>query len=210
MRRILFIGLGISFIIACSNPAPKDTTVQEQVNTIQEENEIVKTDVDESNNVDTVENSDESLIAEKSESATPTTPAAPVEKVEEAKTVEKAPEVKSDYLKTGNKGIGPIKSFEEKPLNQALANQGNQIFITSCAICHDIDQVKLGPALAKVTERRTPEWILNMILNPAEMLEKDSDAIALRSSYAAMMIDMGLKEDEARAVLEYLRKEDTK
>lgn len=212
MRRILFIGLGISFIIACSNPAPKDTTVQEQVDTVQGENEVVKTDVDKSNNIDTIK-SDENLITEKPESATS---AASVEKVEEgkaeeeAKIVEKAPEVKSDYLKTGNKGIGPIKSFEEKPLNQALANQGNQIFITSCAICHDIDQVKLGPALAKVTKKRTPEWILNMILNPVEMLEEDPDAIALKSSYAALMIDMGLKEDEARAVLEYLRKEDNK
>jgi mono/diheme cytochrome c family protein len=203
MKRLLFIGLGISFIIACSNPAPKETAVQEELNSVQEENEGVKLDDVENNTIDTIKNSDE-VTAEKPE------PVAPVEKEEEIKTVERAPEVKSDYLKTGNKGIGPIRSFEEKPLDQALANRGNQIFLTSCAICHDMDQEKLGPALAKVTKRRTPEWILNMILNPMEMIEKDPDAIALKDSYAAMMLDMGLKEDEARAVLEYLRKEDTK
>lgn len=46
-----------------------------------------------------------------------------------------------------------------------------------------------------------------MILDPDTMLQEDPVAIALLEEYIAPMANMGLTEDEAREVLEYLRTE---
>ncbi|MEJ5056407.1 c-type cytochrome [Sphingobacterium sp. MYb382] len=110
----------------------------------------------------------------------------------------------------GNKGIGPIKNFVAPAFDQAQADRGNKLFIVKCSMCHELKEEKLGPALQGVTTRRTSEWILNMILNSAEMLEKDKDAIALKAQYENTMVSMGLSEDEAKAVLAYLKQEDSK
>ena len=57
-----------------------------------------------------------------------------------------------------------------------------------------------------ITERRTPEFIMNMILNPQEMALKDSLANALLEEYnQAVMPYQGVSEEEARAMLEYFR-----
>lgn len=55
------------------------------------------------------------------------------------------------------------------------------------------------------TKRRTPEWIMNMMLDPATMLEKDPDAKALSKDFSSPMVSLGLQREEARAILEYLR-----
>jgi len=44
-----------------------------------------------------------------------------------------------------------------------------------------------------------------MMLDPATMLEKDADAIALSKDFSSPMISLGLQQEEARAILEYLR-----
>lgn len=63
----------------------------------------------------------------------------------------------------------------------------------------------LGPALAGVTERRSPKWIMNIILNP-EMVKEDPTAKKLFAEFnGAIMIDQNLSQDNARAVLEYFR-----
>ncbi|MGJ1418831.1 c-type cytochrome [Sphingobacterium spiritivorum] len=124
------------------------------------------------------------------------------------KTKEQAPV--HDYLTEGNKGIGTITQFERKPFDSRLADQGNKLFIVKCTICHEVKEDKIGPALYGVTKKRTPEWILNMILTPDQMLAKDPDAIALSQSYDGMMTNMGLNEQEAKSILEYLRQEDAK
>lgn len=110
----------------------------------------------------------------------------------------------------GNKGIGPIKIFVDPAFSQTQVDQGNKLFIVKCSMCHELKEEKLGPALTGVTKRRTPEWILNMILNSSEMLEKDKDAIALKARYDNTMVSMGLSEDEAKAVFAYLKQEDSK
>jgi len=55
-------------------------------------------------------------------------------------------------------------------------------------------------------ERRSPEWVMNMLLNPTEMLKQDPTAIALLKEYNnVMMINQNLTQEEARAITEYLR-----
>jgi Cytochrome c. len=110
-----------------------------------------------------------------------------------------------DYKTEGSKGVGIITSFEHKPFDAALANKGVELFVSKCAMCHSFDRTLVGPSLDAVVKRRTPEWIMNMMLDPANMLEKDADAKALSKEYGSPMISLGLKQEEARAILEYLR-----
>src|SRR5690606_1921970 len=115
-----------------------------------------------------------------------------------------------DYLKEGNKGIGPISSFTQPAFDQAVADEGNKLFIVRCTMCHEYGEDKLGPALKGVTKKRTPEWILNLMLNTEEMFEKDADALAIKDDFPSMMVSLGLNEQEAISILEYLRQEDAK
>ena len=110
-----------------------------------------------------------------------------------------------DYKTEGSKGVGTITSFEHKPFDAQLANKGVELFVSKCAMCHSFDRTLVGPSLDAVIKRRTPEWIMNMMLDPATMLEKDADAKVLSKEYGSPMISLGLKQEEARAILEYLR-----
>lgn len=109
-----------------------------------------------------------------------------------------------------NKGIGPIKTITlPEDIDSELAANGADIFKKMCSACHKMDKKFVGPAIAGVTERRSPEWIMNMILNPEEMIKKDPIAKKLLiESNMAVMANQGLKEDEARAIVEYFRQYD--
>ncbi|QBQ41758.1 cytochrome c [Sphingobacterium psychroaquaticum] len=115
-----------------------------------------------------------------------------------------------DYLKEGNKGIGPITSFTQPEFDQTVADEGNKLFIVKCTMCHEYSENKLGPALKGVTKKRTPEWILNLLLNTQEMFDKDPDALAIKDDFESTMVSVGLNEQEAKSILEYLRQEDAR
>ncbi len=107
-----------------------------------------------------------------------------------------------------NKGIGPIKSLEfDDAINEGLAAKGEQTFNTICIACHALDKRMIGPEMAGIYERRSPEWVMNMILNPDGMLKEDPIAKALLKEYNnAIMLNQNLSEEDVRAVAEYLRK----
>lgn len=106
-----------------------------------------------------------------------------------------------------NKGVGPIKNLEfPDEINEEMAARGKGKFDAICVACHMIDQRMIGPALKGVYDRRSPEWVMNMILNPDGMLKEDPIAKALLKEYNnAIMLNQNLTEDEARDVAEYLR-----
>jgi mono/diheme cytochrome c family protein len=108
---------------------------------------------------------------------------------------------------TTNKGIGPISSLTlDATVDQAMADQGKEIYDAKCTACHRATEKFIGPAPLGVLDRRTPEWIMNMILNPEEMTQKDPDARALLIEYnGSPMANQNLTEEEARNVLEYFR-----
>ena len=106
-----------------------------------------------------------------------------------------------------NKGIGPITSltFDEE-IDMELAKAGEAKYNAICTACHMIGQRMIGPDLTGVYERRSPEWVMNMILNPDGMLKEDPIAQALLKEYNnAIMLNQNLSEEEARALAEYLR-----
>ncbi len=112
-----------------------------------------------------------------------------------------------DMVDMSNKGIGPIKSVTlDAEIDKALAVKGETVFKNMCTACHKIDKKFIGPALTGITERRSPEWIMNMILNPQEMIAKDPIAKQLMiESNMAIMANQNLTEEEARSILEYFR-----
>jgi len=106
-----------------------------------------------------------------------------------------------------NKGVGPITSVKfDENIDATLAATGEKKYNALCTACHLPDKRLIGPALIGVYERRSPEWVMNMILNPDGMLKEDPIAKALLIEYNnAQMLNQNLKEEEARAIAEYLR-----
>lgn len=72
------------------------------------------------------------------------------------------------------KGVGPIQEIElESTIDEQMAQQGQEIFESYCTACHKVEERFIGPAVKEVTTRRSPEWIMNMILNPDGMVKED-------------------------------------
>lgn len=106
-----------------------------------------------------------------------------------------------------NKGIGPISSMSfDEDIDQQMADKGAAAFKQKCTACHKPKAKLIGPGMNGIYERRSPEWVMNMLLNPTEMLKKDPIAIALLKEYNNIqMLNQNLSEEEARAISEYLR-----
>ena len=106
---------------------------------------------------------------------------------------------------SGSKGVGPVQSLKLEELSEGMAKEGKAVYDTKCSACHKMNERYVGPELGGVTKRRTPEWIMNMILNPGEMLEKDETAKELLGEFLTPMSFQNVTEGDARKILEYLR-----
>jgi len=129
---------------------------------------------------------------------------------ESAESVSQKGEEESKYIVENPKqykGIGPVESLElPDEIDQALAKEGEEIYNQMCTACHKPYEKLIGPAAAGIMDRRSPEWIMNMILNPQEMLEKDPIAKKLLKEYnGVIMANQNLTRDQARKILEYFR-----
>ena len=109
-----------------------------------------------------------------------------------------------------DKGIGPVKSITLDEVDEAMVAEGKELFKLKCSACHKISKRVVGPALVDVIRRRSPEWIMNMILNPEVMVAENTIAKKLLAEYLAPMANQNLTEKEARAILEYFRTKTTK
>ncbi len=110
------------------------------------------------------------------------------------------------------KGIGPHQNVElTHPLDEKMIAEGKNVYDVKCQSCHKLSDERLvGPGWKNVTDRRTPEWIMNFVTNVDEMLEKDTAAQNMLEVCLVKMPNQGLSEADARAVLEYMRKNDGK
>jgi mono/diheme cytochrome c family protein len=113
----------------------------------------------------------------------------------------------SQRIELDNKGVGPITSVTlDAEIDEALAVKGKGVYEQMCLACHKPDKKYIGPAPKGVLERRSPEWVMNMILNPQGMVKEDPLAKDLLQEFnGAPMANQNLTEDQARAVLEYFR-----
>lgn len=113
----------------------------------------------------------------------------------------------SERVVLDNKGVGPIASLTlEAEIDADMAARGKEAYDQLCLACHRIGKKFIGPAPNGILERRSPEWVMNMILNPEVMVKEDPLAKELLIEFnGSPMANQGLTEDQARAVLEYFR-----
>lgn len=114
--------------------------------------------------------------------------------------------VKKDKPVDDGKGIGEIKHVElNTPLLAEMVSEGKGIYELKCAACHKLsDQRVVGPGWKGITEKRKPEWIMNMTLNVEAMLEKDPAARELLKECLVKMPNQNLSTEEARSILEFM------
>jgi cytochrome c5 len=110
------------------------------------------------------------------------------------------------------KGIGKFKDVQlTHPLDDKMVASGKTVYDVKCQSCHKLTDEKLvGPGWKGVTDRRTPEWIMNFVTNVDEMIEKDTAAQKMLEVCLVRMPNQSLSDDDARAVLEFMRKNDGK
>jgi hypothetical protein len=107
-------------------------------------------------------------------------------------------------------GVGKFTNVElTHPLDAKMISGGENVYNLKCASCHKISDEKLvGPGWKGVTSRRTPEWIMNFVTNTEEMLEKNQAAKNLYEICLVKMPNQQLTDNDARSVLEFMRKND--
>ena len=108
------------------------------------------------------------------------------------------------------RGVGKFTHVDiNDKLDENLASAGEVIYGAKCAACHKLTGEKLvGPGWQGVTSRLKPEWIMNFITNTEEMLNKDPKAKALLQICLVRMPNQNLGDDDARRLLEFMRKND--
>ncbi len=128
----------------------------------------------------------------------------------EGQTARSAPKVER---KADPRGIGEITHVElTEPLDQTMIKLGQAISDMKCASCHkyEVEDRLVGPGFKNVTNKRSPEWIMNMITNVDVMLDEDPVARQLLEECLVRMPNQNISLEEARDILEFLRYNDEK
>ncbi len=109
-----------------------------------------------------------------------------------------------------NRGEGKFHDVKlSDNLDAALAGKGGKIYDLKCGSCHKLTDEKLvGPGWKGVTSRHKPEWIMNFVTNTDAMIDKDPKAQAMLEICMVRMPNQSLSDDDARNVLEFMRKND--
>ncbi|WP_297336132.1 c-type cytochrome [Algoriphagus sp.] len=120
------------------------------------------------------------------------------------------PEEATQQVKADPKGIGEIKNVDlDESIDENLVSTGKAIVDMKCTACHQLNDKRLvGPGFQGVTNRRRPEWIMNMITNVDVMLDEDPVAQELLAECLTRMPNQNISVGDARGILEFLRKND--
>ena len=122
------------------------------------------------------------------------------------------PAAKSDANPTydPNRGEGKFHDVQvSDKLDGAMAAKGEKIADLKCTSCHKMtDERLVGPGWHGVTSRHKPEWIMNFMTNTDAMIDKDPKAQAMLEICMVRMPNQSLSDDEAREILEFMRKND--
>ncbi|HYM92986.1 MAG TPA: c-type cytochrome [Chitinophagaceae bacterium] len=113
---------------------------------------------------------------------------------------------------SNSKGIGRFNNVKlTHPLNEDMITKAQPIYNAKCMACHKLTDEKLvGPGWKGITDRRTPEWIMNFITNTQVMLDKDLVAQSDLVTCVVRMPNQDLTDEQAREMLEFMRKNDGK
>ncbi len=104
-------------------------------------------------------------------------------------------------------GIGPIteRIDIDDEIDQELVTRGRNIYEMKCEMCHNMQGRMVGPPLEGVTETRSPEFIMNFILNPRENIDRHPIGQALLREYLTQMPYQNVNQEDARALVEFMR-----
>lgn len=123
-------------------------------------------------------------------------------------TASKVPKVPSYDPKRGE-GKFDESNVMVGALDIAMASKGEGIAGTKCTSCHKLSDERLvSPGWKGVTARRTPHWIMNFITNPDPMIDRDPEVQAQLELCLVRMPNQNLSDNEAREILEFMRKND--
>lgn len=95
----------------------------------------------------------------------------------------------------------------DTPVDAAKAAEGEKLFASKgCSACHGFGRRISCPDLMGVPKQRTAQWMEQQILHPEVMTKQDPIARQLFAQYALQMPNQGLTPDQAKAVIEYIKK----
>lgn len=124
-------------------------------------------------------------------------------------TTTEAPAASGTSAYDPKRGLGPHENVDVSKFDPAMAAAGKKIADVKCMSCHKITDEKLvGPGWKGVTQRRTPEWIMNFITNPDPMIDVDPELQKQLELCLVRMPNQGIADNEARELLEYMREID--
>jgi cytochrome c551/c552 len=126
------------------------------------------------------------------------------------------PTTTSETTETGNPTYDPNRGegkFHDvklgDKLDESMAAKGQKVAELKCESCHKMtDERLVGPGWKGVTSRHKPEWIMNFVTNTDAMIDKDPKAQAMLEICMVRMPNQSLTDDEAREILEFMRKND--
>lgn len=99
-------------------------------------------------------------------------------------------------------------------MSDEVIAHGRQIFVGRCQACHAVsDKVVIGPGMKGVLERRELPWLIQWIRNSQALIRSgDPIAVKLYEEYnqAQMPSFLDLSDDDIKAVLAYVKAEETK
>jgi hypothetical protein len=108
-------------------------------------------------------------------------------------------------------GIGPIKNkITFNAIDNEKVKLGRILYNNKCKSCHKLSKRFVAPPLLEAVKIRTPEFILNMILNPQEMVKRHPEMMKQFAVYAKVMTDYNFEIEEAIELLHYLKYESKK
>lgn len=105
---------------------------------------------------------------------------------------------------------GPRASQSGK-LNEDLAIRGESLFEDRlCSDCHNLGEADIAPDLLGVLDRRTYQWLKMQITEPEWMNQHDPITKSLIEEFGLEMIETGVSEADAEAILHFLWRESAK
>ena len=109
--------------------------------------------------------------------------------------------------------ISTSTSAQEIPTDESVITAGEASFKANCSTCHRIWEVRIGPALNGVSERREVEWLIPWIRNSQAMIAAgDPIALELWEEYnqTVMTAYPSFSDDDILALLAYIKAETAK
>lgn len=125
-------------------------------------------------------------------------------------TTEAKVEEKIDVMDYDPKrGLGKYENVELGDIDNDKVAEGKAIFETKCQSCHKLtDERLVGPGWAGVSNKHKPEWLLNFIVDPDPMIDIDPELQAQLEVCLVRMPNQNISDDEAFALLEFMRHND--